>query len=94
MMNNMTMTTLTTNNYTVNTIEQVLALRSVWENYTQDYKLNSHESTIDNLKWFTKHGKKGNRFRSNFDEALKIAQIIIEYYNENINLSGIHRKKI
>jgi hypothetical protein len=94
MMTNMTTTTSTTNDYTVDSIEQVLTLRSLWESYVHDYKLDSYEGTIDNLTWFIKHGKKGNRFRKNFDEASSIAKSIIEYYNENINLSSIYRKTI
>ena len=91
MMTNMTTKSSTTNNYTVESIYAALSLRYQWETLVSDYKLDSHHGTIDNLKWFILHGKKGNRFRKNFDEAEAIARNIIEYYNENINLSGVHR---
>jgi len=91
MMTNMTMTSLTTNNSTVESIAAALSLRYQWESLVADYKLDSYHGTIDNLKWFILHGKKGNRFRKNFEEAQTIAKNIIEYYNENTNISGLHR---
>jgi len=90
-MTNMTMMSSTTSNSTANSIAIALSLRYQWEMLVSDYKLDSYHGTIDNLKWFILHGKKGNRFRKNFDEAHAIAKTIIEYYNENTNLSGLHR---
>ena len=62
------------------TLCEVLTLRSQWEDIVQDYKLDDYTGTIDNLKCFIESGVKGNRFRSNFDEALHIAKTIVDYY--------------
>ena len=62
------------------TLCEVLTLRSQWEELVQDYKLDDYSGTIDNLKCFIKNGVKGNRFRSNFNEALDIAKTIVEYH--------------
>ena len=62
------------------TLCEVLTLRSHWEELVQDYKLDDYSGTIDNLEYFIKNGMKGNRFRSNFDEALDIARTIVDYY--------------
>jgi len=62
------------------TICEILSLRYQWEEIVSSYKLDSHNSTIDNLSDFIEHGKKGNRFRSNFNDALSIAQTIVNYY--------------
>ena len=62
------------------TLCEVLTLRSQWEELVQDYKLEDYTGTIDNLKYFIESGVKGNRFRSNFDEALRIAKTIVDYH--------------
>ena len=62
------------------TLFQILTLRSQWEEITSNYKLDSYDGTIDNLSDFIENGKKGNRFRSNFNDALSIAQTIVNYY--------------
>lgn len=62
------------------TFFEILRLRSEWEDLVYDYKLDNYAGTIDNLKNFLTHGARGNRFRNNFDESLKIAKTIIEYY--------------
>lgn len=62
------------------TLCEVLTLRSHWEELVQDYKLDDYSGTIDNLEYFIENGMKGNRFRSNFDEALNIARTIVDYY--------------
>lgn len=62
------------------TICEILSLRYQWEEIVQDYKLYDYNGTIDNLNEFVKSGVKGNRFRSNFDEALYIAKAIVDYH--------------
>jgi len=73
-----------------------LALRSRYEEIirTNSFNLSSLNSDIDNLRWFRKNGHKSNRFRNDFNEAKQIANYIIEYYDENFNLSGVHRKAL
>lgn len=75
---------------------EVLTLRSQWEeivSYRKTYDLPHYNGTIDNLYKFIENGAKKNRFRKNFDEALSIANKIVEYY-ETINLSGVPRKEV
>ena len=62
------------------TIFEILTIRSQWENYVINYKLESYSGTIDNLKYFLENGRKDNRFRANFDKAYKIAETIVDYY--------------
>lgn len=63
------------------TIGQILTLRSQWEeivSFRKTYDLPHYNGTIDNLEWFIENGYKGNRFRKRFDEAIEIANIILE----------------
>jgi hypothetical protein len=62
------------------TLFEVLTLRSQWESIVTDYKLNSYDGTIDNLEYFIENGIKGNRFRTNFELALNLAETIVNYY--------------
>ena len=59
----------------------------------EDFKLQDYNGTITNLKWFVKYGVRSNRFRPSFEEALRIARIIIDEVNsyEETNISSIHR---
>lgn len=73
---------------------QLLTLRSRYEEiiHTNSFNLASLSGDIDNIKWFIKNGHRSNRFRNEFNEAKDIANLIIEYYDENFNLSSLHRK--
>lgn len=65
------------------TIESLLNLRYQWEclvSYRKSFDLPSYSSNIDNLKYFIENGHKGNRFRKNFDEAMRIAKEIVYHY--------------
>ena len=62
------------------TLCEALSLRFQWEEIVQEYKLDDHNGTIDNLKSFLKSGVKGNRFRPKFKEATEIANEIVDYY--------------
>ena len=62
------------------TLDQILNLRYQWEEIVKDYKLDDYNGTIDNLKSFLESGVKGNRFRANFDQAIKIAKQIVDYH--------------
>ena len=77
------------------TIFDCLNLRTEFENiiqYRKSYNLPTLESDIDSLIHFIKTGYKKNRLRKDADRALKIAEMIIESYeNENPNLSSLYR---
>ena len=68
-------------------IFEILRLRSEWENNAQDFKLSNYNGTIDNLNNFIESGVKDNRFRKNFNESLKIAKTIVEYYGSMESIS-------
>lgn len=74
-------------------LPELLSLRSQWELIVEDFKLQDYNGTITNLKWFVKYGVRSNRFRPSFEEALRIARIIIDEVNsyEETNISSIHR---
>ena len=64
-----------------NSLEELLLLRSQWENIVIRYKIPNNQGTIDNLIWFVEHGHSSNRFRKRCNEAMDIARTIIEEYN-------------
>lgn len=72
-------------------IEEILVLRYKWEalvSYRKTYNLPSYDGTIDNLKYFVSEGHKNNRFRKNFDEAMTIAEDILQYYDGFVESLG------
>ena len=64
-----------------NSLEELLLLRSQWENIVIRSKIPNNQGTIDNLIWFVEHGHSSNRFRKRCNEAMDIARTIIEEYN-------------
>lgn len=62
------------------TICEMLNLRYQWETLAADFKLDTYDGTIQNLKMFIKEGHKNNRFREGFDEAVTIAEAIVKNY--------------
>lgn len=70
------------------TVFDLLNLRFQWEEAVRDYKLDESrkQGTIDNLKFFVNHGLVGNRFRSGFDEAVTIAETILDTYDRSMAL--------
>lgn len=69
------------------TLFEILRLRSEWEEIVHDFKLSNYNGTIDNLENFVQNGVKDNRFRKNFNESLKIAKTIVEYYGSMESIS-------
>lgn len=61
-------------------IFEYLNLRSRWEEIVKDFTLNDSQKTgqIENIRAFVLDGAKGNRFRRGYDEAIDIAQHILE----------------
>lgn len=62
------------------TVFEYLNLRSQWEEIVKDYSMSDYrkQGTIRNIKYFCKHAMVGNRFRKGFDDAMKIAETILE----------------
>ena len=60
-------------------IFDILNLRSQWEDLVKDFQMEDDrkQGTIDNIKWFIKHGLIGNRFRKGCDDAYEIAETIL-----------------
>ena len=57
-------------------------LRTEFEELTSDYKFpeNVGGSCINTLNWFDQDGHKSNSLRNGFDDAKKIANIILTEY--------------
>ena len=76
-------------------LADLLSLRYQYEqivSFRRTYDLPNYSSNIDSLQHFIKHGAKNNRFRKRYNEALELAKLIIESYeNEKTNISGVHR---
>ena len=78
-------------------LADLLSLRFQYEqivSFRRTFDLPNYNSDIDTLYQFVKSGAKNNRFRKRYNEALAIAKIIIESYeNETTDLPGVHRQK-
>lgn len=76
-------------------LADLLSLRYQYEqivSFRRTYDLPNYSSNIDSLQHFIKHGAKNNRFRKRYNEALELAKLIIESYeNEKTNISGLYR---
>lgn len=65
------------------TIFDVLVKRTQFEklvSFRKTFDLPNYDSNIDSLYYFINNGHKNNRFRKNFNEAMKLAKEIILYY--------------
>lgn len=80
-----------------NNIFEVLSLRYQFEkivSFRKAYDLPNYNSDIDSLYYFVTQGAKNNRFRKNYEEAMRIARDIIKSYeNEKTNISSVHGKE-
>lgn len=72
---------------------EILQLRSEWEELVEDYKIadDRKHGTIQNLKWFLRHGKSSNRFRKDFGKSMELAQNMVNLYNAETNLPSLYR---
>jgi hypothetical protein len=63
----------------MNSLHNILNLRTKFEEITSDYKMENDKtnSDINTLKWFVKNGYKSNSLRENFEEAKELATIIL-----------------
>ena len=71
-------------------LASLLNLRSEYEDIIRRYRIPDEykEGDIHSLMWFKHNGKGSNRLRSRFERAMKIADIILEEY-ENEKKSHI-----
>lgn len=61
-------------------VQELLNLRTRFEEVTSDFKLESSGSDINTLKWFVESGHKSNSLRDGYQEAYEIAEAIITEY--------------
>ena len=62
-------------------LEELLVLRSQWEEIVKRYRIPVKNGTLETLRWFVKNGRSSNRFRVRCDEAIQIARTILEEYD-------------
>ena len=43
-------------------LEELLVLRSQWEEIVKRYRIPEKNGTLDTLRWFVKNGRSSNRF--------------------------------
>ena len=58
-------------------VAELLNLRFLFEQITENFNMPRNESDIDILKWYIEEGYKSNSLRDGFDDALNIAKQII-----------------
>lgn len=64
-------------------MQELLNLRTRFEETTEDFKLEQYGSDINTLKWFIENGHKSNSLRDGYQTAFQIAETIItEYEND------------
>lgn len=65
-------------------IFEILKLRSEWEIYAQGFTNVNQNGTITSIRAFSANGHKSNRFKKNFEPAMKIALKILEKYDATL----------
>ena len=67
-------------------VQEILNMRTEFEDVTAEFKLERTGSDINTLKWFIGNGHKSNSLRNGYQRALQIAEAIItEYENGRKN---------
>jgi hypothetical protein len=61
-------------------VQELLNLRTQFEETTEDFKLEQRGSDINTLKWFVENGHKSNSLRDGYQMAFQIAETIITEY--------------
>ena len=61
-------------------VQELLNLRTRFEDLTSDFKLEYPGSDINTLKWFVENGHKSNSLRDGYQTAYEIAEAIITEY--------------
>ncbi len=62
-------------------IQELLNLRTEFENITQSFSMVDSGSSINILEWFVKDGHKSNSLRKGYNRAKEIATIILGEVN-------------
>ena len=76
------------------TLFEALSKRYQFEqlvSFRKTFDLPNYDSDLASLKYFINNGHKNNRFRKNFNEAMKLAKEIIQYYEER-SMASLGRK--
>lgn len=64
-------------------MQELLNLRTQFEEITDEFKLEKYGSDINTLNWFVENGHKSNSLRNGYKRALEIAEAIItEHEND------------
>jgi ferritin len=64
-------------------VQELLNLRTQFEEITDEFKLEKYGSDINTLNWFVENGHKSNSLRDGYKRALEIAEAIItEHEND------------
>ena len=61
-------------------VQELLNMRTDFEDITSDFKLESANSDINSLKWFVENGHKSNSLRDGYQKAYELAEAIITEY--------------
>ena len=61
-------------------VQELLNLRTQFEEITDEFKLEKYGSDINTLNWFVENGHKSNSLRDGYRKALEIAEAIITEY--------------
>lgn len=61
-------------------MQELLNLRTQFEEITDEFKLEKYGSDINTLNWFVENGHKSNSLRDGYRKALEIAEAIITEY--------------
>ena len=61
-------------------MQELLNLRTQFEEITDEFKLEKYGSDINTLNWFVENGHKSNSLRNGYQTALEIAEAIITEY--------------
>ena len=70
-------------------VQEILNMRTEFEDVTAEFKLERTGSDINTLKWFIDNGHKSNSLRNGYQKALQIAEAIItEYENGRKGTEG------
>jgi hypothetical protein len=73
------------------TLFEALSKRYQYEqlvSYRKTFDLPNYDSDIDSLKYFINSGYKNNRFRKNFNNAMELAEEIVNYYEQSVASLG------
>lgn len=61
-------------------VQELLNLRTRFEEAISEFKLDREGSDINTLKWFIENGHKSNSLRNGYQEAYEIAEALITEY--------------